>query len=60
LAQINPGMIDSSFNDSEERNMSEFDALKTRLLADLIVQVMERPGHQMVDEINVPAMGRDY
>jgi short-subunit dehydrogenase len=60
VTQINPGMIYSSFNDSEEGNMSEFDALKTRPLADLIVQVMEQPGHQMVDEIDVHAMGQDY
>lgn len=60
VTQINPGMIDSSFNDSEEGNMDEFEALKTKPLAELIMQVMEQPGHQMVDEIDVHAMGQDY
>jgi hypothetical protein len=53
-------MIDSSFNNSVEGNMDEADALKTIPLAELIMQVMEQPGHQMVDEIDVHAMGQDY
>ena len=60
VTQINPGMIDSSFNHSVEGDMDEADALKTIPLAKLIVQVMEQPGHQMVDEIDVHAMGQDY
>ncbi len=60
VTQINPGQIDTCFNDSEEGNMDEAYALKTTPLADLIVQVMEQPGHQMVDEIDVHAMGQDY
>ena len=60
VTQINPGMIDSSFNNSIEGNMDEADALKTIPLAELIMQVMEQPGHQMVDEIDVHAMGQDY
>ena len=53
-------MIDSSFNNSVEGNMDEADALKTVPLAELIVEVMGQPGHQMVDEIDVHAMGQDY
>jgi len=60
VTQINPGMIDSSFNNSVEGNLDEAEALKTVPLAELIVQVMEQPGHQMVDEIDVHAMGQDY
>ena len=53
-------MIDSSFNNSVEGNMDEADALKTVPLAELIVEVMGQPGHQMVDEIDVHAMGQDH
>jgi short-subunit dehydrogenase len=60
VTQINPGMIDSSFNNSVEGSLDEAGALKTAPLAELIVQVMEQPGHQMVDEIDVHAMGQDY
>ena len=60
VTQINPGMIDSSFNNSIEGNLDETDALKTVPLAELIVQVMEQPGHQMVDELDVHAMGQEY
>jgi len=60
ITQINPGMIDSSFNNSVEGSLDEFEALKTKPLADLIVQVMEQPGHQMVDEIEVHAVGQEY
>ena len=60
VTQINPGMIDSSFNNSVEGSLDEAFALKTVPLADLIVQVMEQPGHQMVDEIDVHAMGQEY
>jgi len=60
ITQINPGMIDSSFNNSVEGSLDEFGALKTKPLADLIVQVMEQPGHQMVDEIEVHAVGQEY
>ena len=60
MTQFNPGMIDSSFNNSVEGDLDEADALKTTPLAELIVQVMEQPGHQMVDQIDVHAMGQEY
>ena len=60
VTQINPGMIDSSFNNSVEGSLDETHALKTVPLAELILQVMEQPGHQMVDEIDVHAMGQEY
>jgi short-subunit dehydrogenase len=60
VAQLNPGLIDSSFGEWEEGSLDEADALKTAPLAELVLQLMEQPGHQMIDELEVHAMGQDY
>jgi len=60
VSQLNPGMIDTSFHDGSEGSLDETSALKAGPLAELVIQLMEQPGHQMIDELEVHAMGQDY
>ena len=60
VSLLDPGLIDTSFHDSEEGSLDEAVALKPGPLAQLVLTIMEQPGHQLIDEIVVHARGQDY
>jgi short-subunit dehydrogenase len=60
VSLLSPGMIDTSFHGSGEGSLDELAALKPGPLAQLVLNVMEQPGHQLIDEITVHASGQDY
>ena len=60
VSLINPGMIDTAFNDGEEGRMGARSALQPDELARVVVQVLTQPGYQMVDEITLHAIHQDY
>jgi short-subunit dehydrogenase len=60
VSLVNPGMIDTPFHGSAEGGMDERSALKPEPLAQLVVTLMEQPGHQVIDELQVHAMQQDY
>lgn len=60
VSLLNPGMIDTSFHTMEEGSLDEAVALKPGPLAELVMTMLEQPGHQVVDEMTVHAMRQDY
>ena len=59
VSLINPGIIDTGFNDAEEGSKEASWALQPGELADLIVTVLEQPGYQMIDELTVHPQMQD-
>jgi short-subunit dehydrogenase len=60
VSLLNPGIIDTAFNDGEEGRMGAEAALQPVELAEIIVQILTRPGYQLVDELTVHARHQDY
>lgn len=60
VSLINPGIVDTGFNDAEEGSKEATRALQPGELADLIVTVLEQPGYQMIDELTVHPQLQDY
>ena len=60
VSLLNPGMIDTSFHTMEEGSLDEAVALKPGPLAELVMTMLEQPGHQVVDEMTVHAARQDY
>jgi short-subunit dehydrogenase len=60
VSLINPGIIDTAFNNSEEGSKEPDWSLRPNELAELIVQVVTQPGYQLIDEITVHPIGQDY
>jgi short-subunit dehydrogenase len=60
VSLVNPGMIDTTFNHSQEGNMNPREALQPAELAELIAQIAAQPGYQLVDEVTVHPMMQDY
>jgi len=59
VSLINPGIIDTGFNNAEEGSKPASWALQPDDLADLIVKVLEQPGYQMIDELTVHPQMQD-
>mgnify|MGYP000017326893 FL=1 len=57
---INPGIIDTAFNNSQEGSKEPEWSLQPKDLAGLISQVVNQPGYQLVDELTVHPLGQDY
>ena len=53
VSLVNPGIIDTGFNNAVEGSKTAADALQPNQLAGLVVMVLEQPGPQMIDEITV-------
>jgi len=60
VSLINPGIIDTGFNDGEEGAKDASWSLQPNELADLIISVLEQPGYQMIDELTVHPQMQDY
>jgi short-subunit dehydrogenase len=60
VSLINPGMIDTAFNDGEEGRLGARSALQPDELARVVVDVLTQPGFQMVDEVTLHAVHQDY
>jgi short-subunit dehydrogenase len=60
VSLINPGIIDTGFNDGEEGSKQVSRSLQPGELAALIVSVLEQPGYQMIDELTVHPRMQDY
>jgi short-subunit dehydrogenase len=60
VSLINPGIVDTAFNDGEEGSKDGARALRPGQLASLVVQVLEQPGHQMIDELTVHPQMQEY
>ena len=57
---VNPGLIDTAFGGRVEGSLDARGALQPDELARLVVEMIEQPGHQLVDEVTVHALGQDY
>jgi short-subunit dehydrogenase len=60
VSLINPGIIDTGFNEGEEGSKDASWSLKPTELAALVVEVLLQPGYQMVDELTVHPQLQDY
>ena len=60
VSLINPGIVDTAFNDGEEGSKDGARALRPGQLAYLVVQVLEQPGYQMIDELTVHPQMQEY
>jgi short-subunit dehydrogenase len=60
VSLINPGIVDTSFNNGEEGGKHASWALQPGELAALVVSVLEQPGYQMIDELTVHPQLQDY
>ena len=60
VSLVNPGIIDTAFNDGEEGRQGAEAALQPGQLAEAVLQVLTQPGFQMVDEITLHAVHQDY
>lgn len=60
VSLVNPGMIDTAFNDGEEGRLGPEAALQPAELAEAVIAVLTQPGFQMVDEITLHAIHQDY
>jgi short-subunit dehydrogenase len=60
VSLVNPGIIDTGFNDSEEGSKDASWSLQPGDLAALIVGVLEQPGYQTIDELTVHPQMQDY
>jgi short-subunit dehydrogenase len=60
VSLVNPGIIDSGFNNAVEGSRHAADALQPDQLAALVVMVLEQPEQQMIDEITVHPQMQAY
>ncbi len=60
VSLVNPGIIDTSFNNGDEGTMDKAGALQPAQLATLVHQVASQPGYQLVDEVTVHPMEQEY
>jgi short-subunit dehydrogenase len=60
VSLINPGIIDTAFNESEPGTKDPSWSLRPDELAALIITVLEQPGYQMVDELTVHPRMQEY
>jgi short-subunit dehydrogenase len=60
VSLINPGIIDTGFNDGEPGTKDPSWSLRPDELAALIVDVLEQPGYQMIDELTVHPQMQKY
>jgi short-subunit dehydrogenase len=60
VSLVNPGIIDTAFNNGEEGSKEADWSLRPAELAKLIYQVTTQPGYQLIDEITVHPLGQDY
>lgn len=60
VSLVNPGIIDTDFGGgSAAGSRDERQYLKPDAVAALIVQLIEQPGHQLVDELSLHPLGQD-
>lgn len=59
VSLINPGIIDTDFGGGTEGSRDPLGALQPDALAALIVQLIEQPGSQVVDEVSVHPLGQE-
>jgi short-subunit dehydrogenase len=60
VSLVNPGIIDTHFNNGEEGSKDANWSLQPSELADLIAQVLTQPGYQLVDELCVHPLDQDF
>ncbi len=60
VSLVNPGIIDTDFGGASEGSREEAWSLRPKLLAHLIVQIIEQPGSVVVDELSVHPLGQDF
>ena len=60
VSLVNPGVIDTAFNNGEEGQLGPEAALQPAELAEAVIGVLTQPGFQMVDEITLHAVHQDY
>jgi short-subunit dehydrogenase len=60
VSLINPGIVDTGFNEGEEGTKDASWSLQPKELATLIVSVLEQPGYQMIDELTVHPQMQEY
>ncbi|HEY9051979.1 MAG TPA: SDR family NAD(P)-dependent oxidoreductase [Gammaproteobacteria bacterium] len=60
VSLVNPGIIDTDFNDGSEGSKDASWSLRPAEVADIIVMILNQPGYQLVDEINVHPLMQDF
>lgn len=60
VSLVNPGIIDTDFNDGSEGSKDASWSLRPAEVADIIVMILSQPGYQLVDEINVHPLMQDF
>lgn len=60
VGTINPGMVDTYFNNSEQGALEKQDWLKAKDIADAVVYMVTAPKHMLVDEIVLHPLIQNY
>lgn len=57
---VNPGIIDTCFNGNEPGHQAAQNALQPEAVADTILQLLNQPKHQIIDEITLHPSHQDF
>lgn len=60
IMQINPGIIDTHFNQGEEGSKEINWALNAKHISETIMWMINQPHYQLIDELNIHALEQDF